>query len=836
MRVPMSWLREFVAVPATESARSIGEKLVRAGFEVEAVEEIGHDLTGPLIIGRVEVIKELTEFKKPIRFCQVDVGVDHGGVRGIVCGANNFVAGDLVVVALPGAVLSGGFAITARETYGHTSDGMICSERELGLSDEHTGIMVLPAATADPGADALAILGLPDAVLDISVNTDRGYAMSMRGMAREVATAYGLDFVDPAGVLAELPDPAVGTPHEGVVEDPASCDLLVLRTVEGFDAAAGTPVWMRRRLSMCGMRSVSLAVDVTNYVMLEMGQPLHAFDGSRLRGPIVVRRAHAGETLETLDHEVRNLDADDLLITDDRGPISIAGVMGGLETEIDNTSTSIVLEAAHFDAQTIARAGRRHRLGSEASRRFERGVDRMIAPFASARAVQLLLEHGGGTYIGAIGVEFAPHDVVIDIAEDLAQVVAGTPISVAESMAALESVGCNVVARDGRLVVTPPTWRPDLVDPYDLVEEVVRLHGYENLPTSVPRAPAQRGLTMSQRLRRRIGFALAGDGFTEALQYPFISEGQLDALLIPAGDQRRRAARLANPLSEEQPFMRTTLLPGLLETLKRNVARGESDVALFELGAVHVLRDGQSPVLGVDPARPAVDRRPTTEQLQALEEILPREHRHVAAVLCGEREREGWWGSGSSATWADAIEAARVVADAIGVTLDARSSAAAPWHPGRCAELVLVTAHGEWPVGHAGELHPRVTEALGLPVRACAMELRLDDLFEAAIPTVTAMPLATMPVAKEDIALVVPVDVPAAEVEAAIRAGAGDLLESARLFDVYTGEQVAPGHKSLAYALRFRATDRTLTDLEIAAARQGAIDSASAATGAVLRG
>jgi phenylalanyl-tRNA synthetase beta chain len=835
MRVPLSWLREFVAVPTSESARSIGDRLVRAGFEVEAVHNVGDDLSGPLIVGRVDAIKELTEFKKPIRFCQVDVGAHHGGIRGIVCGASNFAVGDLVVVALPGAVLSGEFTITARETYGHISDGMICSERELGLSDEHAGIMVLPSATAEPGTDAMLVLGLPDAVIDVSVNPDRGYAMSMRGIAREVAIAYGVDFSDPGLTLAELPEPARVTPHECAVEDPTGCDLLVLRTLEGFDPTSPTPLWMRRRLSMCGMRSVSLAVDVTNYVMLELGQPLHAFDRSRLRGPIVVRRARAGETLETLDHVIRDLDADDLLITDDRGPISIAGVMGGLETEIDTATTSVVLEAAHFDAQSIARAGRRHRLGSEASRRFERGVDRMLAPFASTRAAQLLLQHGGGTYVGAVGVEFEPTDVTIQIREDLAQVVAGTPISVIESVAALESVGCTVTSRDDHLHVVPPTWRPDLLEPYDLVEEIVRLHGFENLPTTIPQAPAQRGLTHEQRLRRRIGLALAGDGFTEALQYPFISEADLDALLIPADDQRRRAARLANPLSEEQPFMRTTLLPGLLETLKRNVARGESDVSLFELGTVHLLRDGQSETLGVDPARPPVDRRPSPEELKALEELLPTEHRHGAAVLCGDRERSGWWGSGKPGTWADAIEAARVVAEAVGVTLEVRSAAVAPWHPGRCAELVLVTAHGDWSVGYAGELHPRVTEALGLPARTCAMELRIDDLMEAAIPTVTATALATMPVAKEDIALVVANDVPAAAVEQAIRDGAGDLLESVRLFDVYTGTQVGQGRKSLAYALRFRATDRTLTDAEIAAVRQAAIDAAAAATGAVLR-
>lgn len=836
MRAPLSWLREHVALPADQSPRDIAHALVRVGFEVESVESIGADITGPLVLGVVREFTVLEGLKKPIRHCMVDVGAAHGGVRSIICGASNFQEGDTVVVALPGAVLPGGFAIASRQTYGHLSDGMICSERELGLSDEHAGIMVLPTQAGVPGDDAMAVLGLPDAVLDVSVTPDRGYAMSIRGLARELAIAYNLAFEDPGVRLPDLPEPAGTDVVTGRIAEGTPCSLLVLRTVRGFNPSAATPIWMRQRLSLCGMRSISLAVDITNYVMLELGQPLHAFDADALRGDIVVRLARDGETLKTLDHVQRPLHSEDLLITDDRGPISLAGTMGGLETEIGDASTDLVIEAAHFDAATIARMGRRHRLGSEASRRFERGVDPMLAPFASARAVELLLAHGGGTYVGATGQESGHAATRITMSAQHPAQVAGTAIAADEVTQWLTAIGAHVHDDDGTLVVTPPTWRPDLTQPADLVEEVVRLHGYERLPSVVPQAPAQHGLTEVQRMRRRIGLALAGAGYTETLQYPFVGEADLDALLIPADDERRLGVRLANPLRDEQPLMRTTLLPGLLQTALRNIARGESHLALMEMGAVHVRREGQADVLGTDPIRPSTSGRPTDEQIHALEELLPQERSQLAAVLTGERELSGWWGEGRAAAWTDAIAMARLVASTLAVDVQVRRGDRAPWHPGRCAALVLVTAHGEWVIGHAGELHPRVIESLGLPARTCAVELHLDPMIEAAVTAVGTHPLSTFPVAKEDVALIVEVGVSAEAVAQALRDGGGDLLESVRLFDVYAGPQVGEGRRSLAFALRWRAPDRTLTDVEIAQAREAAVAAAVATCGAVLRG
>jgi phenylalanyl-tRNA synthetase beta chain len=830
MKVSVSWLREMVAIPADVTGREVAERLTNAGLEVESVETLGGDTRGPLVLGRVVSIEELNDFKKPIRFCQVDVGAEHGGVRGIVCGARNFATDDLVVVALPGAVLPGDFTITARTTYGHVSDGMICSERELGLGDEHGGIMVLELG--DVGADAHAAIGLGEEILDIAVTPDRGYALSVRGIAREVAAAYDLPFIDPGEELAALPAPsAEAAPWECGVDDATMCELFTVRRITGFDPQSPTPVWMKRRLLACGMRPISLAVDVTNYVMLELGQPLHAFDTTKVRGRIRAGRAGNDATLETLDHVVRALDPSDIVIRDDSGVIGLAGTMGGLHSEIDDSSSDILLEAAWFVPEEVARTARRHRLSSEASRRFERGVDRVLAPYASARAAALLLEFGGGTYDGMTAWEAPYAPTVIDLPADLPGRTSGMAIDEATVVSLLERVGCAVQGA-ADLSVTAPPWRRDLRDPADLVEEVVRLVGYDSLPARLPMAPAGYGLTREQRLRRRAGLVLAGLGLVDVLTYPFVGDSELDALGIAMDDVRRRASRLANPLSDEQPLLRTTLLPGLLAAARRNLSRGADDVAVSEIGRVFVLREGQDPSGTTRPPRPGVDDRPSPGELQALEDLLPGQPYHAAAVLAGAAESKGWWGAGRPVTWADAVEIATSVAGSLGADVAVRRGVAAPFHPGRTAELVVADSV----IGFAGELHPRVTAAFDMPARTCAMELDLDAIMAAGQPVAPAPRFGSQPLAKEDIALVVPEDVAAADVAAAVRAGAGELCEDVRLFDVYVGPQVPSGHRSLAFALRLRAADRTLSAEEIAQAREAAIAEAARRHGAVLRG
>jgi len=899
MRVPVSWLRAYAPIPEPVDAAEVGRRLTAAGLEVESVEQAGHDVRG-VVVGQVLAVEELTGFKKPIRYCRVavteaELAGDPDKATGVICGATNFAAGDRIAFAQPGAVLPGGFEIGAKQAYGRMSEGMICSVKELAIGDDHTGILVLPP-DAPLGADFVQYACLKDDVLEITVTPDRGYAVSIRGVARELATAYGVPFSDPAhtfvpgedasGQVIDLAGEAAKTDVFGAdlaaegpdvwpasIADPTACDRFVLREVRGFDPHAPTPLWMRVRLARCGVRSISLAVDVTNYLMLELGQPLHAFDRSKLTGPIVVRRARDGETLEALDHVTRTLYPEDILITDASGPISMAGTMGGLATEIDENSTEIVIEGAHFADVGTARMSRRHRLHSEASYRFERGVDRELPLRATARAVALLSSLGGGHVVpGCTHAQVPVIPVTIAMAADYPDRVAGVIYGKDTVIKRLTEVGCAVrevstaalptiapwraerpadagPASDGTeqhgrhdrmhpvLEVTPPSWRADLTDPADLAEEVIRLEGYVNVPARMPRAVAGHGLTARQRLLRAVGSALAGTGFVEVHTDPFAPVAEADDLMLPPEDPRRPAVRVANPLSEDQPHLRTTLLPGLFRTLMLNVGRGFPDTALFETGLVFRPRPG-SP--GVAPIL-ATDRGPTVAELASLEAALPDQPMRVGAVLAGDRELPGWWGPGRAATWADAIEAARAVTSVCHLTPDVRAAQEPPWHPGRCAALFVhaMTPAGEvheWVAGHAGELHPRVVAAYGLPPRTCALELDFAVLAAAAeASTVRGPALSAYPLATQDVALVVPADVPAAEVAAALAAGAGELLEDLRLFDVYTGAQLGADRKSLAYTLRFRAPDRTLTVAETTAARDAAVAEAAREVGAVPR-
>jgi phenylalanyl-tRNA synthetase beta chain len=845
MRVPLSWVLEYAAIgpDAAADADEVARRLTACGLEVESFERVGQDITG-VVVARVLAVEELEGFRKPVRYCQVSTG--DGQERHVICGATNFAAGDLVPFALPGATLPGGFQISARKTYGKVSEGMICSAAELGIGEDHSGILVL-APDTPLGVDFAAQAGLRDVVFDVNVTPDKGYALSIRGVARELAIAYGVQFADPAdaGLPADV-DEVSGAAYPASIGDPTACDRFVLREVRGIDPARPTPLPMRVRLARAGQRGVSLAVDVTNYLMLETGQPLHAFDRARLSGPIVVRRARPGERLETLDHVVRDLDPDDILITDSSGPISLAGTMGGLATEVTPESADLVIEAAHFSARGTARMSRRHRLGSEASARFERGVDPELQKRAAAKAVAMLADLAGGAVLPGCSFASAPiPPVSVVMAADYPDRVAGLSYGLDAVAGRLREVGCEVsVTPGGRdekptLVVVPPSWRPDLTDPSDLAEEVIRLEGYERIPVRQARAAAGRGLTGRQLLRRTTGRVLAATGFVEVTSQPFAAAADFDRLLLAAGDPRRQALVVANPLSADEPLLRTTLLPGLLRVLARNIGRGFSDVALFETGLVFLPGPGEprvAPIL-------RVDRAPDAAELAELEAALPGQPLRIAVVLAGDRDLPGWWGDGRRAGWQDAIEAARQVLTVSRVPFEVRADQHEPWHPGRCAALFVTGDDGQQRLaGHAGELHPRVTAAFGLPPRACAVELDLSTIETAAalLGPVRAPAISSYPVATQDVALIVADTVPAADVERALAAGAaraGDvLLEDLRLFDVYTGDQAGEGRKSLAYTLRFRAPDRTLTAEEASAAREAAVAEASLQVGAVLRG
>ncbi|MBA4023983.1 MAG: phenylalanine--tRNA ligase subunit beta [Gordonia sp.] len=825
MQLAQSWLTEILqhGTPGwTRPSTEIDEAFVRVGFEIEEITPLPV-ITGPLVIGRVEHIEQLTEFKKPIRFCQVDVGESEP--RGIVCGAQNFAEGDLIVAALPGSVLPGDFAIAARTTYGKTSDGMICSVSEMGIGNDHSGILVLPPEIAAPGADAREVLGLNDTIIDVNVTPDRGYAFSARGLSRELACSFDLPFVDPA--TAPSIRTSVGESGWPVHLDPESgatryCALVV----RGIDPTVRSPWWMAKRLMLSGVRPISAAVDITNYVMLELGQPLHAFDAGKISGDIRVRRAHPGEQLITLDDTTRMLDPEDVVITDDSGPIALAGVMGGAATEIGAQSADVLLEAATFDPVAVFRTAKRHRLTSEASKRFERVVDPKVTDVAVLRAAQLLVEICGGTvestYTDAGSV---PPPATVLMAEQAPSATAGIEYPVGVAQQRLVQVGATVEVAGEMLAVTPPSWRPDLRQSADLVEEVLRLEGYENIPVQLPTAPGGRGLAPRQIRRRSVGRSLALSGYVEVLPYPFMPAGVFDLWNLPVDDPRRDTVTVLNPLEADRPALNTTLLPGLLEMVGRNLARGQRDLSMYTIGQV---------VLGGGNVRPVpqlpVDRRPSAEQISELVESLPAQPLHVAAVLTGLREPAGPWGKGRAADTTDIFDAVTIIGQAAGVELTLKSAAELPWHPGRCAQILA----GGAVVGWAGELHPAVLERSHLPARSLALEIDLD-----AVPVdseLVSPRISPYPPVLQDLAVVVDADVAAEDVRAALREGAGDLLESIGLFDVFTGDQVGEGRKSLTFSLRFRATDRTLTEDEATAARDAALAKATSAVGAQIRG
>jgi phenylalanyl-tRNA synthetase beta chain len=827
MRLPYSWLRETINVGAPgwgPPPDELEQALIRIGHEVEEIIPVG-PVTGPLTIGRVTEIEELAEFKKPIRAVKVDVG--EAEPRDIVCGASNFAVGDLVVVALPGTVLPGDFTITTRKTYGRTSDGMICSTAELNLGTDHSGILVLPSGTAEPGAAAAGVLGLDDVVFHLAITPDRGYCLSVRGMAREIACAYDLEFVDPADVS---PLPADGEALPLTIEPGTNVIRFGLRPVTGIDPTAVSPWWMQRRLLLSGIRAISPAVDVTNYVMLEFGHPMHAHDRSLITGGFKVRFAEPGETVVTLDDIERKLDPRDVLIVDDVATAAIGGVMGAGTTEVRNTTTDLMLEAAVWDPAAVSRTQRRLHLTSESGRRYERTVDPAISVAALDRAATLLADIAGGTIESKLTDWRGdpPREnwtqPPVSMAVDLPERTAGVDYADGTTQRRLTQIGADVVTDGDRVTATPPSWRPDLRQPADLVEEVLRLEGLEIIPSVLPQAPAGRGLTPIQKRRRAIGKSLALNGYVEILPTPFLPAGVFDQWGLPAGDPRRKTTHVLNPLESDRPQMATTLLPGLLEVLGRNVSRGAVDVGLYAIAQVVELTSETRAV-----ERIPNDRRPTDEEIAVLDASLPHQPQHVGVVLAGLREPAGPWGPGRPVEARDAFEAVRVIGRAAGVELTLRGAQYLPWHPGRCAEVLI----GDTIVGHAGQLHPAVVERSGLPKGTCAVELDLD-----AIPITEAMPapaVSPFPAVFQDVSLIVGEDVAAQSVVDAVRDGAGELLEDVRLFDVYTGPQIGDGRKSVTLALRFRAADRTLTEDEASAARDAAVKIAADRVGAVQR-
>jgi phenylalanyl-tRNA synthetase beta chain len=813
VRVPLSWLAEHVDVDVPVA--TLAEKLTFAGIEIETVHRVGDDLAG-ILTARVLEVTQHPDADRLV-LVRIDTGAEE---HLVVCGARNFASGDVVPWAAPGAKLPGGVEIGRRKVRGALSDGMLASARELGVFDDHSGILVLPPDTP-VGADVVEAVDLRDSVLEVKTAPNRGDILSMRGIAREVAVALGKE-LKPLDLTVPEAGPPAGTLAAVAVEDTEGCPLYAARVIQGLDAARPAPLWMARRLYLYGQRPLGTVVDVTNYLLLDQGQPLHAFDLDLIGGRrIVVRRAAAGETVRTLDGRDRQLTGEDTVITNGEQVLALAGIMGGEDTEVRAATTNVLLESAHFPPASVRRTMRRLGMSTEGGQRWARGVDPAGAEPVCDQAARLMAALAGGA-VAAGRLRAGPgvperEAIRLDWSRSSRRL--GAPADPEFAAGHLRRYGCRTEVSDRRTVLAvPPSWRFDLELWADLEEEVARGWGYDQVPATLPGATGG-GLTDAQRLRRQARDVLAGMGVTEIQTYPFLSQADLDRLGLPAGDPRRRTLRLANPLSEEAPELRTTLLCGLAEASRRNLARGLEGVEVYELGAVFL--PGGSGGLKDSPP----ESRGSGQE-------LPGEPLTLGVLLAGQAPAGRYDDQRRPFDFADAKGVVEGLVTALGAPgVSYRPAEPMPYHPGRCAAVHL----GEAPIGVLGQLHPRVAAACELPAASFAVELELGPLLEAVPRMRPATTPSAYPELSFDVAFLVPPGVAASDLEEVLREAGGELLARLTLFDAYQGPPLPPGHRNLAYRVALQAPDRTLTDADGATVRDRMAALAADRLGAVLR-
>ncbi len=792
MRVSLNWLKEYLDLP-TEDPDELARAFDMLGHAVEDVEVFGVDWTD-VYIGKVLRI-EAHPNADNVRVTHVDLG--DGTEHQIICGAWNFDEGAVVPVAIPGAVLPGGFEIGTRSIRGVESHGMICSERELGLGDVHDGIMVLEG-DAPLGQPFESILALPDLVFDLEVTNNRPDVMGMVGVARELAAWFNVPLRYPDVSVPTVP----GTPVLDVtISAPDGCNRFVARELRDVQIGPA-PLWMTERLRKAGVRAISNIVDVSNYVMLELGHPMHAFDADAIAGErLDVRWAVPGEELETLDGTVRTLGADDLVIVDDEGPTSLAAVMGGARSEVSASTSRVIMESASWDPPTVMYTSRRHDLRSEASARFERGVDPNLAPDANDRACKLLLEIAGGTVLdGSIDVVANPRarwEIEMRL-RDVTRLL-GDGFTADNSAGLLQRLGLGVAVADQVMTVTVPTNRPDLTRPADLVEEIARLADFDTFEETVPTGPAG-GLLVEQHRERTIRSVLRGLGLVQAINLPFVSEDEL-AAFGSGGRMLEQVVTVGNPLREDQSKLRQSLLPGLLRKLRDNRNRGIESVAMFETGRVFYGRPWKE------------DKRVPDQPLRL----------GVAIVGPYGSSRLDAKPPAADATTALALVAS--LASSLGVQVERRAGVAPGFHPTRTAELLVA---GEV-VGYAGELHPGVSDSFELGGRVAVIEMEMAPL-EAHQDSIQMRSVSSFPHVDFDLSFELPASMSAGGLVASTR-DTSSLVEDASIFDDYRNGDL----RAVAIRYRLRAADRTLDADEIAGERQKMIDAATA-LGAKLRG
>ena len=809
MKVSRNWLGDFLAAvpPADELAR----RLTFAGLEVEGVESPGARLAG-VVAARIEASSPHPDANK-LSVTQVNAG--DGRTLQIVCGASNFQVGDVVPLATVGTVLPDGTTIARATLRGVESEGMLCSAKELGLAEDASGLLLLEK-TLRPGTRIAEALGLDDAVLEMNVTPNRGDALSHLGVAREVAVLTAQQLRGPAPSVPES-KPDVQEVARVRVEDTRGCRRFAARVVEGITIGP-SPEWLVRRLRACGVRSINNVVDVTNYVMLELGQPLHAFDLDRLAGSeVVVRRARPGERLTTLDGKERALSEEDLLVCDGERPQALAGTFGGTDAEVSSRTRRVLLEGASWDPVTVRRMARRHQLHTEASHRFERGVDVEAGPLGVDRAAALIADMAGGSVRrGRIDVYPTPSPATL-VRLKAGQVgrLLGAEVAETEVASILGALGFVAEEqRPGATLWRVPSWRPDVSLPEDLVEEVARIRGYDTVPATLP--PLSEGLKpepVQAEVERRIRSALTGAGFDEVVNYsfvdpavlPLLTDRPLELLGTPVD-----AVTLKNALSPQQSAMRTSLYASLLPNLAHNLRQGQEGVRLYELGRVY-LRDPE----GGEGLRP-----------------VAKEPLRVGGLLWGRRLPRGWTAGADVNDFYDAKGAVESLLSALGAPgLTAHPVRRVPYHPRACALLSV----GRTVLGTMGELHPEVAKALDLPKGIHLFELDVEALVQVAEVVPRLRGLNRFPAVLRDLAVVVPESKPAEDIRAVIQEVGGPLVEEVLVFDVYVGSPLPPGRKNLAFALRYRAPDRTLRDEEVQTAHARIVEEVNRRLGAELR-
>jgi phenylalanyl-tRNA synthetase beta chain len=804
MRVSLKWLKELVDVDLSVS--ELVDRLDLTGTAVESVESAGSALEG-VVVGQI-LAKERHPEADKLWVTSVDVG--DGEPRQIVCGAQNFDAGDKVPVALVGATLPNGMTIKKAKLRGVTSEGMNCSADELGLGGDHGGLLILPP-DAPVGVPFAEYRGLSDSILDLEVTPNRPDCMSVAGVAREVGAVLGR----PAKMPASSPD-ETGEPVDAsvvvTIDDAELCPRYTARLIRNVEIGP-SPEWLVERVQAAGARSINNIVDITNYVMFELGQPLHAFDADTLgkaadgRVSIDVRRARAGEHMTTLDGQERELTSDTLLITDPTGPIALAGVMGGETTEVGEATVNILLESASFLPSSVSHTRRRLSLLSEASARFERGVDPAGCAAALDRAAALMAELAGGEVspgiVDTYPLHAEPRRLTLRIAR--LHAILGAAIPAPEAAAILTRLGCEVTVRAGELDVLAPTFRPDLEREIDLIEEVLRVFGMERIEATLPAGRERVGeLTRPQRWRERIGATLRACGLNETMTYSFADPADVGRLrdVLSEGELM---PELLNPMSAEQSVLRRTLLPGLLRSVSYNQRRGVVDVHLYEIGSTY---------------RSALGRK------------QPKERAMVAGVLAGSWHRPTWNDAAEPLGFFDAKGVLESLMRDLGAEKFSVREAEHPFlQPGRAADVVL----GGEVIGWLGEVHPLVCAEFEASAPVTAFELDLASLVRAAKDVKRFTDVPRFPSVELDLALVVDEAISAQRVEQAVRSAGGKLLESVRVFDVYRGKGIDPGKKSVALALTYRASDRTLTAEEVDATHERLVRKACAAVGGELR-